>query len=743
MKSTLLRAAFYLGMFQITCSADRKIASGNWDLVWEGLQNTAPASIPSSALEDGPPVVDGASVLFRYHSAPDVKKVYLAGDFNAWALNNEGKFPAEWFAMENAGEGRWFRREVLHPKLHKYSFVLETESGGFDWIPDPHVSEKDSENHSLLQLDTTHAPPARPAPVVESFLNGRPPAVSGPTLRAVKVWARPAETNTLLLDGAPGNSSVEFTLRTPLGKILHRSQHTVDFDGTAEIPVPPAGAEGGFLAAIEWKDDEGSSRNASTLLTFVENVADDLRYGFFASYGEANGDYAAKADMLADLHVNAVEFYDYFPAHGIYAPREETYSFEPFGIRINGLDIKRKIEAGHARNILAIAYVAAYAASESVYKEHPHPMTDANGSPKVFSRGEVLSEADADRLGKPKWFWLMNVADDSPWHSYILEEFKRAIDDSPEDIVSFDGFEIDTYGDNPDTRFHAAGSRHDGELLAKVLQNFVREVGKTVRAEKPYGIVSFNSINEFGAENMIDVTDFLFMEIWKYYTTQLSTLVDICYRNRAPRNQRVVLKLYPADMDPKQVAWPAGALARTLGASMTGGGSLMVVGEPDEKNKVVRGLNSMFYPDHQPLVSGNEELLRAYYRHDAMWLGFTHGRNVHNTKIDAVAEGCITRTFAAPEHQALVVQLLRLGSDDRWTSCAPMDPPVRDLRVAVPIPKGIPPKRVLFSSPDDPVHADPVPLRFEMEKGTLVARLPSLQVHGTLVLDYAGPSKSR
>lgn len=735
MKTTLLRAALCLGFIQISCSAERKSPSGNWDTVWEGVQNAAPAPIPPEALEDGPPVVDGREVLFRYRSAPDVATVYLAGDFNAWALNNNGKFPAAWFAMTRTGDGQWHRAEELHPGVHKYAFVLEKQDGSFDWISDPHVAEKDSENHSVLRLDTASAPPAQPAPAFDSFLSGLPATAADLRLGVGKVWARPAESNSIRLENAPANATAELTIRSPLGKMVHQSTHPLT-EGANILPVPPLGSEGGFVADVDLKSPDGPARKGSVVLTSVENVADDLRYGFYASYRATDGDYAAKAARLADLHVNAVEFYDYFPAHGIYAPTEESYTFEPFGIPIDGLDIQRKIEAGHERNILAIAYVAAYAASESVYRRHPHPMTDASGVPKIFSQGEVLSETEADRRGKPKWFWLMNVADDSPWHTYILGEFVRALDDAPGDIVSFDGFEIDTYGDNPDARFYASGSRRNGERLSDVLRDFVGDVQQATRKTKPHGLVSFNSINEFGAAAMVDVTDFLFMEIWRFYTTQLSELVDICHRNRAARNQRVVLKLYPADMEPKHGAWPPGTLAKILGATMTGGGSLMVVGEPDEKNGVLHGLNSMFYPDHQPLVSGNEELLRAYYRHDAMWLGFTHGKNVHNTRLEAKAPGCITRTYAAPEHRALVVQLFHAGPDGRWTVPSPMPEMLQDLKVALPVPGGVTPANVYYSSPDHPQFAMAAPVPFEMQGGTCIITVPGLRVHGTLVLAY-------
>jgi dextranase len=445
--------------------------------------------------------------------------------------------------------------------------------------------------------------------------------------------------------------------------------------------------------------------------------------------------YDAKAAMLANLHINAVEFYDYFPGHGYYAPREAQYRFEPFGTQINALDIQRKIQAGHKRNILSLAYVAAYAASESIYRQHPYPMTDNRGIPKIFNGG-IMTEDEADRQKKAKWFWLMNVADDSPWHKYIMSEFGRALDDAPGDLVSFDGFEIDTYGDSADSRFYAANSRRNGDLLSEVLRDFVRDVQTLTHKSKRHGLVSFNSVNEFGVEQMYDVTDFLFLEIWRGHTDKIEDLVDICFRHRAPRSQRVVLKLYPADMDPGHTSWPAGTLRRVLGATMTGAGSLMVVGEPDESKNEMHALNTLYYPDHRPLPSGNTELLRDYYRHDALLLGYTHGHDVVNTNLEYSVPDCITRTFAAPAKYSLVVQLLHTGHEKRWSAHAPLPSPILNSEVSLDLPAGVAPRRVYFASPDVPALQTPVEIDFEVTDGRLRTVLPELQVHGTLVLQY-------
>ncbi|NBQ64359.1 MAG: hypothetical protein EBT95_02185 [Verrucomicrobia bacterium] len=424
------------------------------------------------------------------------------------------------------------------------------------------------------------------------------------------------------------------------------------------------------------------------------------------------------------------------PGHGHYAPEEKEYKFEPFGIPISADVAREKMRATGERGILSLAYVAAYAASESVYRRHPHPMTDEKGEPKIFN-GEIMTEAEADRQKKPKWFWLMNVADDSPWHTHILADFRRALDNDPGDQFSFDGFEIDSYGDNPDARFYAKDSRRNGDKLVDVLHDFVGQVRRVTREVKPHGLVSFNSVNEFGAERMKDVTDFQFLEIWRFYTDELEELVEICLRQREPGNQRVILKLYPADMQPKQASWPPGTLARILGATMTGAGSLMVVGEPDEKSHTMHGLNSLFYPDHTPLRAGNKELLEAYHRHDAMLYGITHGPEVVHVPLPIPFADGLTRTFASPGHQTLAVQILRLGPDRRWSADLPWPKPLESGALEIPLPGGVEPARIFFTSPDDTGYADPAPVTWKTKAGRLSLKLPPFCVHATLILEYA------
>ena len=750
----LLPVLAFLGTISLAChaensarapSADRKKnpspAPGGWNLVWkelESLRQQKPA-VPDEALQPGPPVQKGDTILFRFASEPGVKAVYLAGNFNGWAQNNQGRVSNPRFAMRLSGENLWYREENLHPGEIRYTYVVETAAGDFQWLTDPHGKETDGENHSVFRPSPSSRQRKWPASNTGNYPTIPPDAVPRLSVRTEKVWVPVGKAHVLRISAPPGltpdAAPLQLLVEEPTGKKV--LSQTVEWDGNPlSLPLPPREEEGALRARLVWGSPEDPRALGETVVSTLTRVVDDLRYGFFSDYRPGDHDYAGKADLLARLRINAVEFYDYFPGHGHYAPEEKEYKFEPFGIPISADVAREKIRAAGERGILSLAYVAAYAASESVYRRHPHPMTDEKGEPKIFN-GEIMTEAEADRQKKPKWFWLMNVADDSPWHTHILADFRRALDNDPGDQFSFDGFEIDSYGDNPDARFYAKDSRRNGDKLVDVLHDFVGQVRRVTREVKPHGLVSFNSVNEFGAERMKDVTDFQFLEIWRFYTDELEELVEICLRQREPGNQRVILKLYPADMQPKQASWPPGTLARILGATMTGAGSLMVVGEPDEKSHTMHGLNSLFYPDHTPLRAGNKELLEAYHRHDAMLYGITHGPEVVHVPLPIPFADGLTRTFASPGHQTLAVQILRLGPDRRWSADLPWPKPLESGALEIPLPGGVEPARIFFTSPDGTGYADPAPVTWKTKAGRLSLKLPPFCVHATLILEYA------
>ncbi|WP_269542551.1 glycoside hydrolase family 66 protein [Cerasicoccus fimbriatus] len=693
--------------------------------------SVANPDLENALRQSGPPLYDESGVLFRFEPNTDLKveNVYLAGSFNNWANNDNGVVNNPRFAMQSYPSGVWYAFIDRPEPNFQYRYVVETANGQMIWTHDPHVKERAGDNSAAILSELK--------PMNSNQSLAKTASEVSLSLALERVWVEPSVSNRLYIDVDSAESGLELAIQisTPLGRSLFSDSRSAR-NGRNEVNLPVVAWTGGYVVNVELKRSGEVVAAEKIILSVTDSPADDLRYGFFATYPEGQQDYAAKAAMLADIYINAVEFYDYFPAHGDYAPSEARYAFEPFGVAINGLDVKAKIEACQERGILALAYISAYAASKSVYDRITDPMTDIEGQPKVFN-GEIMTEAEAESRGKPKWFWLMNVSEGSQWRSYIMEELRQTLEDNPGDLVAFDGFEIDTYGDPADARFYANGSPHDGASLAEVLQGFVADVATMTHSVKPHGLVSFNSVNEFGVQNMYEVTDFLFLEIWRWQAKRLSDLVDICYFHHGASGQRVILKLYPADMEPAHTSWPKWTLARVLGATMTGGGSLMVAGEPDEAAGEMHALNSLYYPDHQVLPEDHAELLKRYYAHDAMLYEYTHGGNVSNLDLRVALADGITRSFHAPDRNAICVQLLNFSGQPEWDDSPASISPRRDVAVNVPLPQCISPQAVFFASPDSTEYELPKSVNFELKDQSITVTVPELLVHGTIIINYS------
>ncbi|KAJ3043411.1 hypothetical protein HDV00_005109 [Rhizophlyctis rosea] len=713
--------------------------SPSWNNLWNAINSH---TVPQLYRTPGPPVQSGNRIYFRYEAPPGTRAVYLAGAFNRWAQNNEGKVINTRFRMTTLDSRVWVGSVELGVGTHPYQFVVEDAEGRQSWIRDPSELGNDQENHSLVTVtDVWSSPYTSAAP---SATHTGSTTTSALTIEVGKVWVRPGESNTLQIVGdTPTAAHGRLTVTDPFGKTVSSST----FQPGSTIHVPSLPAEGGCIALIELLSAQNLTiAQGSTILTVTNSISSDLRYGFYATYTTNSNptSYTQKSTLFSRFHINAIEYYDYFPAHGHYAPTQPTYTYEPFNISINGLDVRDKINSARDKNILAIAYVSAYAASESVYRAHPYPMTDAEGRVKIFN-GAIMTEEEAEREGKEKWFWIMDVAGDSEWYEYIMGEFGRtlgAASSSFKPLMVFDGFELDTYGDKSDTVFYAKSSKRNGDLLTDVLHDFVAGVRDVTRKQNPgKGLVAFNSVNEFGIDAVHDVVDVLFLEIWRDYTDRVVDLVDICYRHRATSKtpKRVVLKLYPADLpaSPVPTTWPTATLARVLGAAMTGGGTLMAVGEPDENTGTMHALNSLYYPDHQPLSEANADLLQRYYAHDALMYGLTHGQGVVNVDLDVVVNvpGCVARTFAAADRRAVVVNVLWVGGEWTWTSDLEVDPK-NGVDIVIHVGDGVSPVEVWYHSPDSEVYAKGVKVEFKVGEGKVKAMIPQRWNHGTVTLRF-------
>lgn len=116
---------------------------GNAYLVVDGTPDPAP-----QARDPRPPRVQDGLVHFELF-APEAHVVFLAGTFNRWADNREGRVTDLRFAMRGPdADGLWRAALPLGRGRHAYQFVLN----GNTWIPDPLAAEITADRHAIVEV---------------------------------------------------------------------------------------------------------------------------------------------------------------------------------------------------------------------------------------------------------------------------------------------------------------------------------------------------------------------------------------------------------------------------------------------------------------------------------------------------------------------------------------------------------------------------------------------------------------
>ena len=155
----------------------------------------------------------------------------------------------------------------------------------------------------------------------------------------------------------------------------------------------------------------------------VSDRRTEIRYGFLSDFSSGDGD-RLDVEWMRDLHLNAVQFYDWMYRHDRLLPPTEQYD-DPMGRPTDLGVISKKIEHCKACGIRPLAYGAVYAATKDTFAAHPTwGMYTMGGQPMTFAG----------------WLYYMNVASSCGWAKHIVEEFRSAV------RFGFSGIHMDTYG---------------------------------------------------------------------------------------------------------------------------------------------------------------------------------------------------------------------------------------------------------------------------------------------------------
>jgi len=90
-------------------------------------------------------------VLFQCY-APTARVVYLAGDFNSWASNVDGRITNAEFAMSGPDtNGVWNKTVKLDAGAHHFKFNLGGGKQG--WFAPDNVDERDADQNAVIRVD--------------------------------------------------------------------------------------------------------------------------------------------------------------------------------------------------------------------------------------------------------------------------------------------------------------------------------------------------------------------------------------------------------------------------------------------------------------------------------------------------------------------------------------------------------------------------------------------------------------
>lgn len=353
------------------------------------------------------------------------------------------------------------------------------------------------------------------------------------------------------------------------------------------LPLPDVGERAAY--GIEVTEDRENAR-ATTAVDVAPHWSAAPRYGFFSDFDpdEPQAESVRRADELLRLHVNVVQLYDWMASHHTFLAPSDEFT-DPLGRRLSQTVVRRKIGLAHERGMAALAYGALYGAEAEFSRERADWLL-------YDGRGEPLTLAEI--------FYLQDFSEGSPWRTWILRQYQRALDG-----LGFDGIHIDQYGFPKMARSRATGVWRDIDVGAE-FPDFVEEAARQVLDRRPGGGSIFNCVNAWPLDAMPAVRSdaATYIEVWEPHT-RYRDLYELIRRARTLRpDKAVILAAYLAPFAPARDRSTGALTAFRLVSAAIGasGGFHLIAGEGDAL------LAEAYYPRYGRLTADEAAVARRY-----------------------------------------------------------------------------------------------------------------------------------
>lgn len=333
---------------------------------------------------------------------------------------------------------------------------------------------------------------------------------------------------------------------THLGEVVHLDVQIVPLSAGIEQSAilrwrPPSRDFVGYMARLTIEE---SAQDATTAIDVSSTPLTYPRYGFISVFPPKQRPEQSR-DIVSNLsegyHINLFQFYDWFWRHEDLIPREaegtpdETWT-DLFG-RVNSLaTIRDLVDAVHAENGAALAYVTMYAARER-YAERS-PVSPAWG---LFEQSSPENQV-ALAFGGDRYLFLFDPSN-AAWQARMASEYIEAVNE-----LDFDGVHIDQFGPRP-TYYRAGGTPVE---LRDTFAPFLEAVDSALtandaeRAACVFNIVD-GAVDGYAVDAVTRTTacDVLYSELWFTTDTYEEMRAYIEQLRRIGGGRPVVLALYP------------------------------------------------------------------------------------------------------------------------------------------------------------------------------------------------------
>lgn len=440
----------------------------------------------------------------------------------------------------------------------------------------------------------------------------------------------------------------------------------------------------------------------------VTDPREIIRYGFLSDFSSDDRE-AGGIAWMRDLHLNAVQFYDWMYRHDCLLPPDTRYE-DPLGRPMDLEVIGEKIRQCKVYGMRPIAYGAVYAAAPETFEKHPQwAMYTMDGQPMTFAH----------------WLYYMNVSPDCAWVDHILEEYRKTL------AFGFSGIHMDTYG-FPKRVWDYAG--HPVEL-ASAFASLIDRAAGIARKEALCGGVIFNAVNNWPMEAVAKTDqDVVYIEVWPP-NESYHDLYTLVREARLCSGKQVVLAAYLSPFQQEDTAGAERAFRLAWAAISASGGTQLVLGEQkcvlrDSYYANYGKLRSEFLPDVQKYCDFLVRYADLLYNDDGTDISKTASGGI-NEDIRFMSDYCrfsldgeadTVWAILRESTSRITLHLINLqGNNDRWNAAKQEPVPARGIVIHFRLDRPV--RGFYCASPDrDSLEAKALPCTYRnTEQGRIYA----------------------